>query len=311
MRRLALVLLLSSAMLGLPAFVGSASACDEGVAGGGDCPDPGDGDEEEVESDGYVAQVRAVHQPTITYTAVPTPSPGVPVECDFFMELGVDLGGESLPFGWALAVEHARTLGTGEWWSVQIRCWRVGETTLIPGFPRFFEPPEPPNPPTPDVVEEPRLPEYASDAIPFEPAMPELSPAVDQVVGVPTWLAVTTQLEYDAVVANAGPLSATARAEFRNVRWDMGDGTPEIVCTGADVAVVYDPDVPEDEQSTNCFHLYESNGDGAQVELTVTATMTWDIWASTSSDPVERLITPVTRTATFVVNVRELQAVID
>ncbi len=45
--------------------------------------------------------------------------------------------------------------------------------------------------------------------------------------------------------------------------------------------------------------------------MTITATKTRDSWASTSSRPTERLITPVTRQTTFVVDVRELQAVID
>jgi hypothetical protein len=45
--------------------------------------------------------------------------------------------------------------------------------------------------------------------------------------------------------------------------------------------------------------------------MTITATMTRDIWASTSSRPTERLITPVIRRTMFVVDVRELQAVID
>ena len=101
------------------------------------------------------------------------------------------------------------------------------------------------------------------------------------------------------------------RPEFRNVRWDMGDGSPPIVCEGEDVAVVFDPDVSADEQSPGCVHVYEANGAGAVVPMAITVTMTWDIWASTSSRPTERLIRPVTRQTTFVVDVRELQAVID
>ena len=75
--------------------------------------------------------------------------------------------------------------------------------------------------------------------------------------------------------------------------------------------VVLDLDVPANEQSPGCFHVFEANGAGAVVPMTITATMTWDIWALTSSRPTERLITPVTRQTTFVVDVRELQAVID
>lgn len=121
----------------------------------------------------------------------------------------------------------------------------------------------------------------------------------------------TSEREYAPITANAGPLWATVRPEFRNVRWDMGDGSPPIVCEGEDVAVLFKADVPADEQSPGCFHVYEANGAGAVVPMTITATMTWDIWASTSSHPTERLITPVTRQTTFVVDVRELQAVID
>ncbi len=272
--------------------------------------EPAAGLGEWAESDGRIAWVTAAYRPTITYTPDPSPSPGPQVGCEFFSDLGPLLG-ESLSFGWADAVEHAELLGLGEWYSVQIRCWVAGSPTLLPGFPRFFDPPQPPFPPAPDVVEAPRLEIYAHRALQFEQAVAELSPPVDQFVGVPTWLAVTSEREYAPITANAGPLWATVRPEFRNVRWDMGDGSPPIVCEGEEVAVVFDPGVPADEQSPGCVHVYEANGAGAVVPMTITATMTWDIWASTSSRPTERLITPVTRQTTFVVDVRELQAVID
>ena len=131
-------------------------------------------------------------------------------------------------------------------------------------------------------------------------------------MGVPTWLAVTSERDYASITANAGPLWATVRPEFRNVRWDMGDGSPPIVCEGEEeVAVVFDPGVPAAEQSPGRVHIYEANGAGAVVPMTITATMPWDICSSTSSRPTARLITPVTRQTMFVVDVRELQAVID
>lgn len=266
--------------------------------------------DEGAESDGRIAQVTAAFRPAVTYTATPAPTSEAPVACDFFADLGPPLG-PSPSFGWTEAIRNADILGTGTPWSVQIRCWRAGSPTLLPGYPRFWDPPTPPLAAAPDLIEAPRLELYASRAIPFEPAAAELSPAAEQIVGVPTWLAVTSELDYAPVTANAGPLWATVRPVFRDVRWDMGDGSVPIRCAGDDVAVRFDPDVALERQSTDCFHVYESNGVGAVVPTTITATMTWDIWASTSTRPTERLITPVTRTATFIVDVRELQAVID
>ena len=63
--------------------------------------------------------------------------------------------------------------------------------------------------PAPDVVEEPRLEIYAHRALQFEQAVAELSPPVEQFVGVPTWLAVTSERAYAPITANAGPLWAT------------------------------------------------------------------------------------------------------
>ena len=110
--------------------------------------EPAAGLGEWAESDGRIAWVTAAYRPTITYTPDPSPSPGPQVGCEFFSDLGPLLG-ESLSFGWADAVEHAELLGLGEWYSVQIRCWVAGSPTLLPGFPRFFDPPQPPFPPAP------------------------------------------------------------------------------------------------------------------------------------------------------------------
>ena len=88
----------------------------------------------------------------------------------------------------------------------------------------------------------------------------------------------------------------------------MGDGSPPIVCCD-DVAVVFDPDVPAAEQSPGCVHVYEANGAGAAA-TTITAPLRGTS-GRRPGHPTERLITPVTRQTTFVVDVRELQAVID
>ena len=308
MRRVAAIALLLSLLApGIAVAHHEDGHSGSGVGGNGDGGgDGGGGDGSSgVEVDRTV-EVVAAYQSPISYSETPATPGGPAVECNFFFWLGGEIG-DSSPFGWTRAIEYADLFGTDQPWSVQIRCW-VGDEDL-PGFPQFWDPPEPPLGGPGDVVELPRLEIYAREAISFETPVVVLSPAADQVVGVPTWLAVSTELDYAPVTANAGPFFATARAEFRDVTWDMGDGSPPVVCT-EDVALTFDPDLPVDEQDSRCTHTYESNGPGAEAEIEVTATVAWRIFG-TRTGLAERELAPITRSITFVVDVRELQAVID
>ena len=312
MRRLAaIVVLLNLLVPGVASAHHEDGHAGSGVGGNGDGGDAGGGgggggDGSSGVEVNRTVEVVAAYQSGITYSESPAAPGGPAVECNFFFWLGGDIG-DSSPFGWSRAIEYAELFGTDQPWSVQIRCW-VGEDDLL-GYPRFWDPPEPPLGGPGDIVELPRLEIYAREAIPFQTPVAVLSPAADQVVGVPTWLAVSTQLDYAPITANAGPFSATARAEFRDVTWDMGDGSPPVVCT-EDVTLTFDPDVSVDEQDSRCTHTYESNGEGAEAEMEVTATVTWRIFGSRTG-LAERELAPLTRSVTFLVNVRELQAVID
>lgn len=192
--------------------------------------------------------------------------------------------------------------------TIMILCRFTDDDSVVAGYPIPFDPPpyDPIGPPPIiDVVE---LAEWTVEQITFDPTVPELSPAADQVVGIPTWLAVTSQLDYAPVSAQAGPLWVTATPTFSHVDWDLGDGSAPVRCV-ADAATTWNPDLGETEQSSECTYTYTENGDGPDGERLVTATVTWNI--SVESSGATPPAAPATQSTTAAINVRELQAVID
>ena len=72
-------------------------------------------------------------------------------------------------------------------------------------------------------------------------------------MGIPTWLAVTSTLDYEPVSAQAGPVWATARPEFAEAVWEMANG--DIVRCRSDTARSWEPVTPDDPR---CSYTYES-----------------------------------------------------
>ena len=89
--------------------------------------------------------------------------------------------------------------------------------------------------------------EFATGSIGFDIPAVEISPATEQVVGVPTWLAVTSPVDLAPVTAAAGPIWATAIPEFREAVWEFGND--ESMRCVDDVATVWDPDLGDDQTS--------------------------------------------------------------
>jgi hypothetical protein len=148
---------------------------------------------------------------------------------------------------------------------------------------------------------------FAVDHLDLESPLPALSPAGDQIVGVETWLAVTSQLDYPSISADAGPVWATVRPVFRSVTWNMGNGD-RVTCTREGGATTVWDRHGSANQHSNCTYVYGANGAG---EFAVSATITWDILQRNDQNPDEHPWGSLTLGTALTVPVRELQAVID
>ena len=229
-----------------------------------------------------------------------------PVGCFYFVVIDTEPHIETFGRAEALTLHEQRTNTDNP---VGIHCFFIDTRAAIAGYPRVWDPTPTPGaqPPLIDLVE---LEIWARNQLTFTPPTPQLSPAGDQFVGIASWLAITSELDYAPISAQAGPIWITATPVFRNVTWDMGNGD-QVTCTD-DVAAVWHPDRPD--QTSTCTYVYESNGAGAVVETEITATATWSILTVTSADPEGAAPRPsgtVSRSTTFTTDVRELQAVID
>lgn len=133
---------------------------------------------------------------------------------------------------------------------------------------------------------------------------PRTNPGIDQrqLPGIETWMWVEGA-DWQPVTATASipGLSATVTATPTHVTWDMGDGTPPVVCEGPGTA--YDPEVAPADQSSDCTHRYQRRG-----SYTASATAHWELrWSATDGDG--GALAPATRTTTFTMTVAERQAV--
>lgn len=134
---------------------------------------------------------------------------------------------------------------------------------------------------------------------------PHMSPPADfqQLVGLRTWLWLTPD-GFESVSATAAipGLSVTATATPTQVLWDMGDGSEPVVCAGPGTA--YDTDLPDDQQETECSHLYQVAG-----SYTASAAVTWSVeWSATNG--AGGTFPDVDRTTTVDLDVIERQAVV-
>lgn len=146
--------------------------------------------------------------------------------------------------------------------------------------------------------------QYATDRIDFETPTVALSPATDHIVGVPTWLAVTSRLDYPTVSASAGPVWATVRAEFRRATWQMGNGDV-VECTTDATTVWAAAGGPE---GSACTYTFES---GDSEPFVGEASVTWAIWQRSNDNPTTwAFFADVSVSAPVPFAVTELQAAI-
>jgi hypothetical protein len=143
-----------------------------------------------------------------------------------------------------------------------------------PGYPivAVFDPIiDPPGP----LITTPVAARHALASIEFERPGVVTSPPGIQVVGIPSWFAVDSRLDYAPASAQAGPVWATVRPVFRDVTWSFGDGDV-MVCT-ADATTQWNPSEP-DAQNSACTHTYRSAGAD---QLPLSATASWTVWQRT------------------------------
>ena len=185
-----------------------------------------------------------------------------------------------------------------------LNCWTSGRDNPYPGYPLFERYPGRREIPG-KVVSTEEAAQFAIAHIDFELPEIELSPPGRQVVGIESWLAVTSKLRYDEVSANAGPVWATVWASFRDVTWSFGDGARPERCT-RDVAKVWDPTTNQ-PQSSRCTYTY-TNSSGSPFDLT--ATVRWNIWQQTNTNPSWHWWGTISRSTTIPLHVTQLQSAI-
>ena len=150
---------------------------------------------------------------------------------------------------------------------------------------------------------------YARDLIDTPAPVVRSSPPPDrQITGLETWFTASTTAP-QARTAQAGPLWATAEPVVRRVVIDPGDGAPVIACdlvasTATASAPVARPD---------CLrHVYTDADPRTGVSiLTVRVHVVYDVYLTTSDDPVRRLVdTLIGDSSTIATTVREIQTVL-
>jgi len=264
-------------------------------AGGSDVGEPGTGTEVEIVDSSLT--VTAGHVSDLHITSGGGARPGRVIVCSWW-----DVQGGSFH-----EIENPGPVVPTEGWYYEIRCAEDG--TMLPTYPRFsvYVPGTVAGP----VTSTAEVAAFAVDSITFEAPAPALSPAGAQIVGIPTWLAVTSRLDYADVSAAAGPVWASVRPQFRDVTFTTALGH-EVVCdTVAEATILWDPTGP-DNQSSTCTYTYTANGPSeSAVESHLTATVTWNLWQRTDQNPAEHFYGTHTETTVIPVTVRELQAVID
>ncbi|WP_159007162.1 ATP/GTP-binding protein [Streptomyces sp. NRRL S-813] len=128
------------------------------------------------------------------------------------------------------------------------------------------------------------------------------------VVGMPTWMWVDQTLTTygpNSATATAGGVTVTATAEVSSISWDMGDGTPSVVCDGP--GTKYTPSMGK-TQSPDCGHVYDkASTDETGGKFHGTAKATWTVNWQVTGGPADAGSFTEVRQTQFTVDVREVQ----
>ena len=161
------------------------------------------------------------------------------------------------------------------------------------------------------VVVPPRAPaQLAREALSYEPLpkpQPATSPPNAQTyVNLQTWLAVSGWESVETSASVPG-LTTTVVAEPTEAVWKLGDGAT-LVCAGP--GKNYDHTMPEENQDTDCSHVYRRSSAGATPDNNYPASVTVKYhvtWSATDGSRGDLGLLPVT--TNFPMRVREVQLV--
>jgi len=240
--------------------------------------------------------VEAGEPGSVTLVDAPGTAPiGRPVRCTWhkIIAVGTELGWELDP-----------TVPVADGGYV-LRCVHPDDGSAVSGYPLIvvYDPVEPIPGGAVGVTE---VAKFAVDSISFELPTPVLSPPGEQVVGVETWLGVSSRLTYPSVSAQAGNTWATVRPVLREAVWTLGDGAT--VNCATDIATTWDSAAPA-SQSTTCSHAFESVSGPSPFPGRVD--VSWTIYQRTDRHPNTWTVWGVvTRSAPVSFTVGELQSVI-
>jgi hypothetical protein len=104
------------------------------------------------------------------------------------------------------------------------------------------------------------------------------------------WVDATDPLQWGShtLSATAGALTATATITATQSRYDVGDGTPVIVCRNPGTPRPWDPKAPLKEESpSGCQHRYMRTNELGNIDsrYTVSAEVVWEvIWSATDGE---------------------------
>jgi hypothetical protein len=142
-----------------------------------------------------------------------------------------------------------------------------------------------------------------------EPAIATSPPPERLVVGFETWFATPVPVEAQPRTAQAGHLWARAVPGARTIRYDFGDGSSTVCGAPAEPGP---PGLTDDERPECTRHTYlDSFSESGAGRFTVTAAVGYDIWLTTSEEPLARWVDRREGPpAELSVLVREIQAVI-
>ena len=263
--------------------------------------------EEEVEGDAWATDcgevtgvcVHAAERRSLQPVETPDRNRPPTVVCVWY-PFGDQSGGWDDPEG----VVPAPYLVVGDPYTVD--CHRVSDGGRVTGYPSNFVYRGGGTVPG-EAVSGWEVSQYAVGRLGLEAPVAAVSPPTRQMVGVETWLAVTSRLRgYSERSAQAGSVWATVRAFFADATWDLGPHG-RLTCT-ADAARTWNPALSGDRQRSDCTIVFDT-GSGPR-GLNATVTVRWRIYWLSSEHVGWRRHDDYSLRAIVPLDVREMQAAI-
>ena len=148
---------------------------------------------------------------------------------------------------------------------------------------------------------------YAHNLLKLAQPQTLMWPRRKQLVGVKTWLAVTSPLKYAHKSAQIGNTWATVKASFKHVDWDFGIHG-QVRCV-KDANKRWNPALPSNRQHSACTKVFEAVPPQGS-KFNATATVVWDIYWSSSGHTGWKHYTEYSLTSTVPIHLFDIQSAI-